>query len=187
MRSILQIPLVIVVILLVIVITGCNMNTTTTKAVIQTTEGAMTVELYPKSAPETVKNFVELAKAGKYDGTPFHRVIEDFMIQTGDFENQNGTGGHSYKGPGTKFQDEFDDELTHSYGTLSMANAGPNTNGSQFFIVHAKEGTPFLDGKHSIFGKVTEGEEVIETIATTETDGFDRPTEEILIETITVE
>lgn len=189
MRSILQIPLVIVVILLIIVTTGCNMNKTETPAevtaVIQTTEGSMTAELYPDKAPETVKNFMTLAEQGKYDGVPFHRVIADFMIQTGDFENQNGTGGHSYKGPGTMFKDEFDPSLSHEYGSLSMANRGPNTNGSQFFIVHAEDGTPFLDGKHSVFGKLTNGQDVLESIATTETEGPDRPVEEILIETIT--
>jgi len=157
-----------------------------TKATIETTKGTMVAELYPESAPETVMNFGLLAKEGKYNGVPFHRVIENFMIQTGDFEYQIGTGGHSYKGPGTKFKDEFAGNLSHVRGALSMANAGPNTNGSQFFIVHAPD-TAFLDGKHSVFGKVTEGLDVLDAIATTPTGAFDKPIDPILINTITVE
>lgn len=142
---------------------------------ISTNYGDIKVELYPDLTPETYKNFKTLADEGKYNGVIFHRVIPDFMIQTGDFERANGTGGYSYKGPGTKFEDEIVSDLKHEYGTLSMANAGPNTNGSQFFIVQAQAGTPWLDGKHTVFGKVTEGMDVIEAIAALETDYMDRP------------
>lgn len=111
------------------------------------------------------KNFEELAKAGKYDGVPFHRVIKDFMIQSGDFTNKNGTGGYSYKGPGTKLPDEIVPSLKHQYGTVSMANAGQDTNGSQFFIVTAQNNASFLDGGYTIFGQVYEGMDVAEKIA----------------------
>ncbi len=155
-------------------------STLPTSAVIKTTLGDMTVELYGDAAPETVKNFVTLAKEGKYNNVPFHRVIPEFMVQTGDFENQNGTGGHSYKGVGTSIPDEFAPGLSHTKGTLSMANRGPNTGGSQFFIVHA-ESTPWLDGMHAIFGKVTDGLDVVDKLATVETDLADRPLEPIEI------
>lgn len=155
-------------------------------AVIKTTMGDITVKLFADEAPETVKNFVELSKAGKYDGTPFHRVINDFMIQTGDFENKNGTGGHTYKGPGTVLPDELDPSLHHNKGTLSMANRGPNTGASQFFIVQKEDGTPWLDGMHAIFGEVTDGMDVVDAIAGVETKGADQPVEDILIESIAV-
>jgi cyclophilin family peptidyl-prolyl cis-trans isomerase len=142
---------------------------------ISTNYGDIKVELYPELTPETYKNFKTLADDGKYNDTIFHRVIADFMIQTGDFERANGTGGYSYKGPGTKFEDEIVADLKHEYGTLSMANSGPNTNGSQFFIVQAKGGTPWLDGKHTVFGKVIEGIEVVEAITALEVDHMDRP------------
>lgn len=159
--------------------------TPTDTAIIETTLGDITVELYGKQAPKTVENFITLAKEGKYNRTPFHRVIKDFMIQTGDFENQNGTGGYSYKGPGTVIPDEFAAELTHSKGALSMANRGPNTGGSQFFIVHA-ESTPWLDGKHSIFGHVIEGLDIVDKLATVETDMGDEPLEPIQIISIEI-
>lgn len=142
---------------------------------ISTNYGDIKVELYPDLTPETYKNFKTLADEGKYDNVIFHRVIADFMIQTGDFERANGTGGYSYKGPGTKFEDEIVADLKHEYGTLSMTNAGPNTNGSQFFIVQAEAGTPWLDGKHTVFGKVIEGIEVVEKIASLQVDHMDRP------------
>lgn len=109
------------------------------------------------------------------------------MIQTGDFENGDGTGGYSYKGPGTSIEDEFAKGLSHKRGTVSMANRGPNTGGSQFFIVQAEDGTPWLDGKHSIFGQVTAGMDIVDRIATAEKDINDRPVEDVLIESVVIE
>ena len=126
-------------------------------ATIETNKGTITLELYDDKVPKTVANFEKLAGEGFYDGLKFHRVIEDFMVQTGCPEG-TGTGG-----PGYKFEDEFHPELKHTGpGILSMANAGPNTNGSQFFITHVA--TPWLDGKHSVFGKVTDGQDVVNAI-----------------------
>lgn len=154
-------------------------------ATITTNHGIMKAVLFEDKVPETVKNFTELAKADKYDGTIFHRVIVDFMIQGGDFENRNGTGGYTYKGPGTMMDDEFDPDLKNIHGALSMANRGPNTNGSQFFIVHAAS-TPWLDGKHAVFGQVYEGLDVLDEIATVETDAWDVPAEEVVIENVEI-
>lgn len=127
-------------------------------ATIKTNKGSIKIELYGEKAPLTVANFTNLAKRGYYDGLKFHRVIPDFMIQGGD---PTGTGS---SGPGYRFRDEFDGSLRHdSAGVLSMANAGPGTNGSQFFITHGA--TPWLDMKHTVFGKVTEGQEVVDAIA----------------------
>lgn len=126
-------------------------------ATLETDKGTITAELYPEHAPKTVNNFVFLANEDFYDGTTFHRVIDGFMIQGGD---PTGTGRG---GPGYQFEDEVDDNpLTHETGALSMANAGPNTNGSQFFITHAPQ--PHLDGKHTVFGKVTDGQDVVDAI-----------------------
>lgn len=126
-------------------------------ATIETARGNIVIELYPQNAPKTVNNFVFLAKEGFYDGVLFHRVIKDFMIQGGD---PTGTGRG---GPGYKFEDETKgNPLKHGTGFLSMANAGPNTNGSQFFITHAPQ--PHLDGKHTVFGKVVEGQSVVDAI-----------------------
>lgn len=126
-------------------------------AVIDTNRGAITLKLYASQAPRTVNNFVCLARDGYYDGVTFHRVIPDFMIQGGD---PSGTGRG---GPGYTFRDEFDPKLKHDRpGVLSMANAGPNTNGSQFFITHVP--TPWLDGKHSVFGQVIKGQDVVNAI-----------------------
>lgn len=155
-------------------------------AVIETSMGTITAELFADKVPNTVDNFVQLANNNKYDGVIFHRVIPDFMIQTGDFENGNGTGGYSAQGPGTMFADEFHPDLKHNYGVLSMANRGPNTNGSQFFIVQAEDGTPWLDGMHSVFGNVIEGVDVVEKIAATQTTGPDKPVTDIVIESITI-
>jgi len=126
-----------------------------TFATIKTNRGTIKLELFADKAPRTVKNFVDLANRGFYDGLKFHRVISDFMIQTGD---PTGTG---CGGPGYEFDDEFHPELKHDGpGVLSMANAGPNTNGSQFFITHVA--CPRLDGRHSVFGKVVEGQDVVD-------------------------
>ena len=140
-------------------------------ATINTTEGAITVELFDEDAPQTVQNFKKLASDGFYDGVIFHRVIKDFMIQGGD---PTGTGSG---GPGYSFEDEFNDHKVVR-GALAMANAGPNTNGSQFFIVTTSE-APWLDGKHTVFGRVTDGMDVVDRIEATDTDGRDRPREDI--------
>ena len=126
-------------------------------ATIETSKGVIRLELHEDRAPKTVANFEKLAGEGFYDGLTFHRVIPNFMIQTGCPQG-TGTGG-----PGYQFEDEFDDSLRHDRaGILSMANAGPNTNGSQFFITHGP--TPHLDGKHSVFGVVIEGQDVVDSI-----------------------
>jgi cyclophilin family peptidyl-prolyl cis-trans isomerase len=147
-----------------------------TTATIHTNHGAIELELFDDDAPKTVENFTKLSRDGFYDGVIFHRVIPDFMIQGGD---PTGTGSG---GPGYQFEDEFND---HSIvrGTLAMANAGPNTNGSQFFIVTA-EATPWLDGKHTAFGRVTNGMDVVDSISATATDGSDRPLDEVRIERV---
>jgi cyclophilin family peptidyl-prolyl cis-trans isomerase len=146
------------------------------EAVMKTTEGDITFELFEEDAPKTVSNFKELAGQGFYDGLIFHRIIPDFMIQGGCPEG-TGTGG-----PGYTFEDEFNDHKIVR-GALAMANAGPNTNGSQFFIVTADE-CPWLDGKHTVFGQVTAGQDVVQRIGATQTDGRDRPVEPIGIETV---
>lgn len=148
-------------------------------AVIETDFGTIKVRLFPDLAPEISKNFEELAKANMYNAVPFHRVVKDFMIQTGDFTNKNGTGGYSYKGPGTMLADEITPALKHLYGTVSMANRGPDTNGSQFFIVTNKGGTPFLDGNYSIFGQVYEGMDVALKIADLQMIGTEKPSQTV--------
>jgi peptidyl-prolyl cis-trans isomerase A (cyclophilin A) len=172
---------------------------------LHTSMGDIEIELYDERAPHTVENFVNLAEHdpaadadptpdtttwedpetgetrgdGLYNGVEFHRVIEEFMIQTGD---PTGTGRG---GPGYQFDDEFHDELRHDLaGTVSMANSGPNTNGSQFFITLAP--TPHLDDRHAVFGEVVDGMDVVESIGEAETDAQDRPTEPIEIESVTV-
>ena len=127
------------------------------RADIETNRGVIELELYPQHAPKTVNNFVFLSKEGFYDGVSFHRVISDFMIQGGD---PTGTGGG---GPGYKFEDEVKgNPLKHETGVISMANAGPNTNGSQFFITHSPQ--PHLNGRHTVFGKVAKGQDVVNAI-----------------------
>lgn len=127
------------------------------KVEIETEKGTITLDLFPEFAPVTVNNFVALAKDGFYDDVSFHRVINNFMIQGGD---PTGTG---MGGPGYNFKDEFSgNPLTHETGSISMANAGPGTNGSQFFITHAPQ--PHLNGKHTVFGKVTSGQDVVDRI-----------------------
>ncbi len=148
-----------------------------TIAKISTTHGDIFARLFPEFAPKTVENFLGLAKKGYYDGIIFHRVISDFMIQTGD-PTGTGSGGESLWGG--SFADEFDYRLKNVRGALSMANSGPATNGSQFFIVQA-EATPWLDGKHSVFGQVYEGLEVVNKIANLPRDMMDKPTEEAIM------
>jgi cyclophilin family peptidyl-prolyl cis-trans isomerase len=148
-------------------------------ATISTSEGDVVFELFDADAPKTVQNFKDLAGKGFYDGLIFHRVIADFMIQ-GGCPQGTGTGG-----PGYEFEDEINEHKIVR-GTLAMANAGPNTNGSQFFIVTA-DATPWLDGKHTAFGQVTAGEDVVQRIGTTPTAAGDRPVTPIEIRTIKIE
>jgi peptidyl-prolyl cis-trans isomerase B (cyclophilin B) len=152
-----------------------------TIATIETSFGDIKVLLYEDEVPKTVENFVELSKQDKYDDTIFHRVIEDFMIQAGDFENKNGTGGYSFEGPGTKIADEFDDSLKHIKGALSMANSGPNTAGSQFFIVHSESETDWLNGKHAVFAYVYDGMDVVDEIAGVPVGSGDKPLVDVKI------
>lgn len=183
-----------------------------TLATIKTNMGEIKIKLFPAEAPKTVENFTTHAKNGYYDGLIFHRVIKDFMIQGGD-PTGTGMGGESIWGH--SFEDEFDVKLHNIKGALSMANAGPNTNGSQFFIVQAdcvpgnmlhqmkempesfpedivkayeeKGGTPWLDFRHTVFGQVVEGIDVVDNIANVEVGTADKPLEDVIIETITVE
>jgi peptidyl-prolyl cis-trans isomerase A (cyclophilin A) len=163
-------------------------------ATLKTSMGDVVVQLFDDKAPKTVGNFVELASGAKewtdpktrektkrplYNGTVFHRVIPGFMIQGGD-PLGNGTGG-----PGYRFEDEFHPELKHSKpGMVSMANAGPNTNGSQFFIIH--KATPWLDGKHSVFGEVVKGQNVVDAIANGARDFRDRPLKDVVIQEVVI-
>lgn len=178
------------------------------KATIKTNHGEIVIQLFPEQAPKTVENFVGLAKKGYYDGVIFHRVINDFMIQGGD-PTGTGMGGESIWG--VPFEDEFSNELFNIRGALSMANAGPATNGSQFFIVqnqnvpaqmagqmeaagYPKEiiaayengGTPWLDHRHTVFGQVTSGIDVVDEIAAVERDMADKPKEDVVIETVEI-
>src|SRR5687767_7590800 len=148
-------------------------------ATMQTNLGAIEIELFDEDAPKTVENFRKLTADGFYDGLGFHRIIRDFMIQ-GGCPQGTGTGG-----PGYTFEDEINQHKIVR-GALAMANAGPNTNGSQFFIVTTDE-APWLDGKHTVFGRVTGGMDVVDRIGSTKTDGRDRPVEPIGLETIQVE
>ena len=147
-------------------------------ATLHTNHGAIELELFPDAAPKTVENFTKLTRDGFYDGVIFHRVIPDFMIQGGD---PTGTGRG---GPGYTFEDEFNDHKVER-GALAMANAGPNTNGSQFFIV-TTEAAPWLDGKHTVFGRVTGGMDVVDAIEGVDTDANDRPREDVVIERVAV-
>jgi peptidyl-prolyl cis-trans isomerase A (cyclophilin A) len=164
-------------------------------ATLHTTNGDIEIELYPEKVPNTVENFVGLATGEQswehpetgeqiddqplYEDVPFHRIIEDFMIQTGD---PTGTGRG---GPGYTFDDEFDDDLSHDGpGTVSMANRGPNTNGSQFFVT--LDAQPHLDDRHAVFGEVTDGMDVVRDIGSVPTDDQDAPTEEVLLESVTI-
>lgn len=180
------------------------------KAIIKTNLGTIEVQLFEKLATKTVKNFVELAKKGYYDGVTFHRVIPDFMIQGGD-PTGTGRGGESIYGH--PFEDEFSEELFNFNGALSMANAGPNTNGSQFFIVSNEHvpanmidqmkmvgypqevidrykengGTPWLDHRHTVFGQVIKGMDVVQAISKVERDQMDKPKDNVVMEKVTIE
>jgi cyclophilin family peptidyl-prolyl cis-trans isomerase len=145
-------------------------------ATIHTSEGPIELELHAEDAPKTVENFVKLSREGFYEGVIFHRVIPDFMIQGGD-PTGTGTGG-----PGYQFEDEFNQHQVER-GALAMANAGPNTNGSQFFIVTV-EAAPWLDGKHTVFGRVTSGMDVVDRISQVDRDANDRPREPVTIERV---
>ncbi|HYY25658.1 MAG TPA: peptidylprolyl isomerase [Candidatus Udaeobacter sp.] len=163
-------------------------------ATLKTSMGDIVIQLFEDKAPKTVANFIDLATGAKewtdpktgekvkrplYNGTLFHRVIPGFMIQGGD-PLGNGTGG-----PGYRFEDEFNPDLKHSKpGTLSMANAGPNTNGSQFFITN--KATPWLDGKHSVFGEVVKGQSVVDTIANVPRDLRDKPMKDVVIQEVVI-
>lgn len=168
------------------VIPMTEMQTTHT-VVMETSAGDITLELFGSAAPKTVENFVKLAGEGFYDGTRFHRVIPDFMIQAGDPQSRElelmnawGTGG-----PGYQFEDEIHANNTNLPGTIAMANAGPNTNGSQFFINVADNG--FLNDKHTVFGQVTDGYDIAEAISQVATEGPDRPVEEVVISKIIIQ
>ena len=180
------------------------------KATLHTNYGDIDIKLFESLVPKTVENFLTLAKDHYYDGVIFHRVIKDFMIQGGD---PTGTGMGGESSFGGAFEDEFDDTLYNLYGALSMANAGPNTNGSQFFIVQAKMvpsqmlsqlegagfpaeivkayteqgGTPWLDRRHSVFGHVINGMDIVEKIANVETKAQDKPVEDVVIESISID
>ena len=149
-----------------------------TTATIHTNHGAIAIELFDDDAPKTVENFLKLSRDGFYNGVIFHRIIPDFMIQGGD---PTGTGSG---GPGYQFEDEFNDNKVVR-GALAMANAGPNTNGSQFFIV-TTEAASWLDGKHTVFGRVTDGMDVVDTISDVETGPGDRPIADVVIERVEV-
>src|ERR1700751_141310 len=150
-----------------------------TNATMLTNHGTIEIELFDDDAPKTVQNFTKLAGDGFYDGVVFHRVIEDFMIQGGD---PTGTGSG---GPGYPVDDEQNDHGVER-GVLAMANAGPNTNGSQFFIVTA-DACPWLNGKHTVFGRVTSGMDVVDEIGNTATDGGDRPVDEVRMESVAID
>jgi cyclophilin family peptidyl-prolyl cis-trans isomerase len=150
-----------------------------TKATLHTSAGAVEIELFPNEAPKTVENFVKLARDGFYDGLKFHRVIPDFMIQ-GGCPQGTGTGG-----PGYQFEDEFNEHRIVK-GTLAMANSGPGTNGSQFFIVTA-DATPWLDGKHTAFGQVRAGQDVVDRISLADRDSRDAPRQEITIDKVEID
>jgi peptidyl-prolyl cis-trans isomerase B (cyclophilin B) len=145
-------------------------------ATLHTNHGAISLELFDEDAPRTVENFTKLAGEGFYDGVVFHRVIPDFMIQGGD---PTGTGRG---GPGYQFDDEINEHKVVR-GALAMANAGPNTNGSQFFVVTAEDAS-WLDGKHTVFGRVTDGMDVVDRISELPRDAHDRPREDVVIERV---
>ncbi|PSS23592.1 Peptidyl-prolyl cis-trans isomerase [Actinidia chinensis var. chinensis] len=155
----------------------------TPEVTLETSMGSFTLEMYYKHAPRTCRNFIELARRGYYDNVKFHRIIRDFIVQGGD-PTGTGRGGESIYG--AKFEDEITRELKHTgAGIISMANAGPNTNGSQFFITLAP--APSLDGKHTIFGRVCRGMEIIKRLGSVQTDNNDRPIHDVKILRTTVQ
>jgi len=159
------------------------MSDSITVAIVKTNMGTIEIELFADKTPKTVENFVGLAEKGYYNGVIFHRVIKNFMIQGGD-PTGTGRGGASFWGG--KFEDEFVSDLKHDGpGILSMANAGPNTNGSQFFITLVA--TPWLDGKHTVFGKVIDGMDVVKAIGEVKTAAGDKPVKEVVMEEVTIE
>lgn len=186
-----------------------NLKDQESQVILHTNKGDIGFVLFEDQAPLAVKNFIELGKSGYYDGVIFHRVIKDFMIQGGD-PTGTGMGGESTYGKA--FEDEFSLDVFNLYGALSMANAGPNTNGSQFFIVTASSvpaqmlsqlkgagfpeeiidayseigGTPWLDHRHTVFGHVVEGMDIVEEIQKAETNASDKPLEDIIIESVTI-
>lgn len=175
---------ILIAILLYLNMPSKNMNRI---AVFETNVGTFKVEMYEDKAPMTTKNFIDLVQRKYYDGTRFHRVIAKFMIQGGDPLSKDvsqkerwGTGG-----PGFRIDDEFGKELSNIKGTISMANSGPNTGGSQFFINVAAN--TFLDGKHAVFGKVIDNYELVEKISKVETDSGDKPIDDVIINKITIE
>lgn len=157
-------------------------------AVIKTNMGTVKFKFFPQYAPETVKNFVELTKKGFYDGLIFHRVVPDFVIQGGD-PSGNGTGGETYKGPGTMLNAEIAKEPKHIYGAVAMARKGNDLNSatSQFYIVQNKKGVLPLDGQYTIFGQVFEGMDIVEKIAQVEVDALDKPVTPVVMEKVTIE
>lgn len=158
-----------------------------TIAIIETDLGTMKMKIFDKQVPDLAKNFTELAKAGKYTNVPFHRVIKDFMIQTGDFTKGDGTGGYSYKGPGKELPNEIVKGIVHLYGTVSMAKtSAPVSIGSQFFIVTNKDGTAFLDGGYSPIGQVYEGMEVAMAIQNLQVPGEESPSQIVNIKKVTI-
>ena len=166
-----------------------------TIAVITTSKGVIKAKLFPSIVPDAARNFIELARQGKYTSSSFHRVIKDFMIQGGDFTRGDGTGGHSAKGPGTTIADQYDSRLTHLRGALAWAKtSAPESIGSQFYIVHNNAGAHFLDHKenggpadgYTVFGQVYEGFPVLDAIGTAKTDANDRPEDKILIEGVDI-
>jgi cyclophilin family peptidyl-prolyl cis-trans isomerase len=160
-----------------------SMSDSITVAIIKTNMGTIEIELFADQTPKTVENFVGLAEKGYYEGVIFHRVIKDFMLQAGD-PTGTGRGGASFWGG--KFEDEFVSDLKHDTpGMLSMANAGPNTNGSQFFITLVA--TPWLDGKHTVFGKVINGMDVVYAIGKVKTAAGDKPVDEVVMEEVIIE
>ncbi|MFT4282997.1 MAG: peptidylprolyl isomerase [Candidatus Woesearchaeota archaeon] len=169
---------IILLIGIILFIGGCS-TMANPVAEIKTNYGTMKIELFEDKAPITVENFIKLAEDGFYENVIFHRIIEDFMIQGGD---PTGTGRG---GPGYTINDEFHPDLKHDRkGILSMANAGPNTGGSQFFITLIP--TPWLDNRHSVFGALIEGEDVLDQIGSVETDSQDRPLDNVVIESVSI-
>lgn len=157
-------------------------------AVLTTNKGVIKMKFFADKAPESVKNFKTLATEGKYDGVIFHRVIPGFMIQGGDFTKKDGTGGYSYKGPGTTIALEVSPDLTHVHGAVSMARKGNdvNSNGSQFFIVTPKDGAHFLDNQYSVFGQVFEGFDAVDAISAVKTGPGDKPLEDVVVQKVEI-